>query len=226
MDHSHINTIFPRKKLPLSREAAKTIFGIDANVHLPRLEAKPDGQMEEPSRTAYLWRCIVPAAFTWFRYFETTQVAKWGLNKAGYVFKDCIVAIRDAMAAVGFSEKEIEKVAGGELYSAYQKYKPGKNSVYVPNAKRRWTPEESAKASQRGKATRRLKALIRGKRPPKKIRKSKWNIRTVEDAERLFAHGHISRMYLSRIRRRLAEFKEDDYPWLVGLRGPHRMERR
>lgn len=216
------DTIHLPKKLPLSRDEAKGIFKIDSEVHLPRLEAKDLSPMEGPSRTAYLWRCIVPAAFSWFRYFETTKVEKWGLNKAGYTFEDCIDAIRNAMTSVGFSPEEIEVVAGGELYPAYQKYKPGRITPYRPNAKHRGSPEELAKISQRNKASRRLKALIRGKRPRNRVYHSKWNIRTVEDAERLFAHGHISRMYLSRIRRRLGGFKVGDDPWLVGLRGVNR----
>lgn len=222
MQPVHKDTPFPRKKLPLSREEAKGIFGINSAVHLPRLEAKGLSPMEEPSRAAYLWRCIVPAAFSWFRYFETTRVEKWGLNAAGYTFEDCIAAIRNAMICIGFSTEEIEKVVGGELYSAYQKYKPGRITPYVPNAKHRASPEKLEMLRQRDKASRRLKALIRGKRKRNRVYHSKWNIRTVEDAERLFAHGHISRMYLSRIRRRLGEFKVDDEPWLAGLRGQHR----
>lgn len=199
-----------RPPLPLSRYAAKEIFRIDDAVLLPPLEFKRKGRVAAGERHGYVWRSIIPAAFSWLRFFETTAETRWGLNSVGYTFKDCENAIRSAMIGIGVGQEEAEAVIRGRLYAAYSTFSPPEPTRYVPRSQEtdpagkgsRWsrkTKEQKRAIYDRQKARRRLNAFLTGRRAAG--RPCKVNIGSLEDLEAAYASGEISKSYYFRLRK-------------------------
>ena len=210
-----------RPPLPLSRYMAKAIFGIDDDIPLPPIEFYARGPVPEGERHAYIWQRIVPAAFSWFRYFENTIEPRWGLNQAGYQFKDCESAIRTALLRIGVSPEETEAVIRGALYEAYVKFKAPALTYYRPRvtvvkakdrkpAVSRWskkTDTEKRRMYARQKENRRRYYVLHP-RPNKTARASVGRpsclkVNSLDELETLWKRGGISKPYYYRLRKEL-----------------------
>ena len=205
-----------RAPLPLSRYMAKAIFGIDDDIPLPPIEFYARGPVPEGERHSYIWQRIVPAAFSWFRYFEKTAETRWGLNQAGYRFKDCEAAIRTAMLRIGVGIDETEAVIRGALYEAYTKFKAPALTCYRPRVTvtkkpvSRWarkTPAERKQAYERKKKKRRSLYVTRPSKPrtpPENPgRPRKVGVDNLDALEALWTEGKISKPYYFRLRKQL-----------------------
>jgi len=208
-----------RPPLPLSRYMAKAIFGIDDDIPLPPIEFYARGPVPEGERHAYIWQRIVPAAFSWFRYFENTIETRWGLNQAGYQFKDCEAAIRTAMLRIGVSPEETEAVIRGALYEAYTKFKAPTLTYYRPRvtvvkqrkpAVSRWskkTEAEKQRTYARQKENRHRKRFLHRQgvteRSASPGRPRNIAVGSLDELEALWTAGKISKPYYYRLRKEL-----------------------
>lgn len=212
----------PAKKrpLPLSRRMAKEIFGIDADIPLPPMEFDVHAPIPGKDRDIFIWRCIVPAAFSWYHFFETTHETRWGLNQAGYNFDDCKDAIYRAILCIGIPPEEAEMVIRGALRTAYSKFKVPTLAYYRPCVRirrtfdeqdSRWarkTEEQKQWALARQRALARIRASVRVRRNHGTSDKMSGRPRvlapdTLEELERMWAEKRISESYYHRLRREM-----------------------
>ncbi len=186
--------------MPMCRYDARELFGIDDKVMLPSVEYFARYKPDKGERYTFIWKKIIPAAFAWFRFFETTKEERWGLSRNGFKFKDCLRAIERELGRLEISGKDISEVIRGDLYSAYAHFENPELSMYSPRLRKggsKWdrTPpmrkkEIYAKHSAWAKEKRRR--LANG-REETRGRKAVLAISTLDDLEALRVLGQISK---------------------------------
>lgn len=203
-----------RVPMPMCRYDARELFGIDGKVLLPSVEYFARRRPDKGERYTFIWKKIIPAAFSWFRFFETTTETRWGLSSSGFRFNDCLRAIERELTRIGVPGQETAEVIRGNLKDAYLHFSDPPLTAYSPRvgAKKRtqWdktSPERRkeiyAKQSMQAKGKRRLlNAMGREKLTPG--RKPTLKIRTMSDLEALYAAGKISKPYYYRKRKEMA----------------------
>lgn len=203
-----------RVPMPLSRYDAKELFGIDAKLMLPSVEYFYKGKVGKGERYEFIWKKIVPAAFAWYRFFETNTESRWGLNENKFEFKDCVKAIEREMARIGIPMEEMAAVVRGNLNTAYAHFKAPPLVAYSPRTGKvgpdYWDKISDgrkrsiyARHNETARERRRMKRILQGrKRTPG--RKPTMIIETLDDLERLWSEGAISKPYYYRKRKEMA----------------------
>ena len=201
-----------RTPMPMCRYDARELFGIDGKVMLPSVEYFARHKPDKGERYTFIWKKIIPAAFAWFRFFETTKEERWGLSQNGFKFKDCLRAIERELGRLEISGKEVAEVIRGDLYSAYKHFENPGLMVYTPRLRKgrsKWdkTPpmrkkEIYARHSAWAKEKRRREA---NGREETRGRKAVLVINTLEDLETLRLTGEISKPYYYRKRAELSK---------------------
>lgn len=194
-----------RVPMPMCRYDARELFGIDGKVLLPSVEYFARRKPDKGERYTFIWKKIIPAAFAWFRFFETTKEERWGLSKNGFKFKDCLRAIERELGRLEISGKDVSEVIRGDLYSAYEHFENPELIPYTPRLRKgrsKWdkTPpmrkkEIYARHSAWAKEKRRREA---NGREETRGRKAVLVINTLEDLDKLKAAGKISKPYYYR----------------------------
>ena len=204
-----------RVPMPLSRYDAKELFGIDMKVMLPSVEYFCKSKPNKGERYAFIWKKIIPAAFAWFHFFETTTETRWGLNEAGFEFRDCVRAIERELGRIGVPATEAAEVIRGDLYSAYHHFTVPPLTAYSPRTGKTgpgyWDKitdarkkEIYARQSEQARAKRKLQRLLNG-RGSKPGRKPEMIIESLSDLEKLWKAGDISKPYYYRKRKELSK---------------------
>lgn len=222
-----------RVPMPLSRDDAKELFGIDKKVMLPSWEYFCKSKPNKGERSAFIWRRIIPAAFAWFNFFETTAETRWGLNVAGFEFKDCVRAIERELEKIGVPVMEAAEVIQGDLYGAYYHFTVPPLTAYSPRTEKTghsyWSKitdmrkqEIYARHHRQARARRRLRRMINGPKPRRKPERKRkpglkpiWKrkpgrkptliIGSLADLENLWQAGRISKPYYYRKRKELSK---------------------
>lgn len=204
-----------RIPMPLSRYDAKELFGIDTKVMLPSAEYFWKGKIDKGERYAFIWKKIIPAAFAWYNFFETTTETRWGLDSNRFEFKDCVRAVEREIMRLGVPMEEVTEVIRGNLYAAYSRFKAPPLVAYSPRTGKvgpaYWDGLTSSRKkeiyvrhNETAKERRRMKQLLRG-RKNKPGRKPKMVIETLTDLERLWEAGAISKPYYYRKRKEFGQ---------------------
>lgn len=204
-----------RIPMPLSRYDAKELFGIDTKVMLPSIEYFYKGKVGKGERFAFIWKKIIPAAFAWYHFFETSTEERWGLAGNHFEFNDCVRAIEREISRLGVPREDVEEVIRGNLYTAYSHFKVPPLVSYSPRTGKvgpeYWdglTPRRKKEIYKRhnvaAKERRRMKKLLQGE--GKKVgRKPTLVIETIDDLERLWQEKAISKPYYYRKRKEFLE---------------------
>lgn len=193
-----------RVPMPLSRRAAKELFGINKKVLLPSVEYRHSGKAEKWERHTIIWKKIIPTAFAWYHFFKTTTEKRWGLADNYFEFNDCVRAIGREISGLGVPPEEVEAVIRGNLYAAYERFNAPSLIPYFPRSGKAgpayWDSLPPARKKEiirrqnlAAKERRRMKRHLYGWN--KRARKSKFVIRTLEDLERLWKEKGISKPY-------------------------------
>lgn len=201
--------------MPLSHAGAKELFGIDMKVRLPSAEYFCKSKPNKGERSAFIWKRIIPAAFAWFNFFETTTETRWGLNVAGFEFKDCVRAIERELERIGVPAMEVAEVIRGNLYAAYHHFTPPPLIAYSPKTGKTgpdyWDKitdmrkkEIYARHHRQARERRRLRRLLHGP-GAKPGRKPVMIIESLADLEKLWQAGNISKPYYYRKRKELSK---------------------
>lgn len=202
-----------RIPMPLSRSDTKELFGIDERVSLPSIEYFFNGKVEEGERYTFIWKKIIPAAFAWYHFFETSTEERWGLADNHFEFNDCVSAIEREISRLGVPREDVEEVIQGNLYAAYRHFKAPQRTPYLPRTGEvksvYWdglTPKRKKEIYERhnvvAKERRRMRKLLRGGRK-KAGRKPTLGIETISDLELLWKKKAISKPYYYRKRKEL-----------------------
>jgi len=193
-----------RIQMPLSRYAAKELFGIDKKAMLPSVEYLYEGKAERWERHTIIWKKIIPTAFAWYHFFKTTTEKRWGLADNYFEFNDCVRAIGREISRLGVPPEGVEEVIRGNLSTAYERFNAPPLVPYFPRSGKAgpayWDSLPPARKKEiirrqnlAAKERRRMKRRLYGTK--KAVRKSKFRIRTLEDLERLWKEKGISRPY-------------------------------
>ena len=204
-----------RVPMPMCRYDAKELFGIDTKVMLPSVEYFCKSKPNKGERYAFIWKKIIPAAFAWFNFFETTTETRWGLNEAGFEFRDCVRAIERELGRIGVPAVEAAAVIRGNLYTAYHNFEVPPLTAYSPRTGKvgpgYWDKISDARKkeiyahqSARAREKRKLQRLIKG-RGSKPGRKPELVIEGLRDLERLWQEGAISKPYYYKKRKQLSK---------------------
>lgn len=204
-----------RIPMPLSRYDTKELFGIDEKVMLPSIEYFFKGKVEKGERYAFIWKKIIPTAFAWYHFFETSTEERWGLADNHFEFNDCVRAIEREISRLGVPREDVAEVIRGNLYTAYSHFKVPPLVRYSPRTGKvgpeYWdglTPRRKKEIYKRhnivAKERRRMKKLLQG--GGKKVgRKPTLVIETIDDLERLWQKKAISKPYYYRKRKEFLE---------------------
>ena len=201
-----------RVPMPMCRRDARELFGIDARIKLPAVEYFATRKPSKEECREFIWKKIIPAAFAWFRFFETTKETRWGLPENGFEFKDCLRAIWRELGRLEIGGKEAEEVIRGDLYSAYARFETPRMTIYIPRSHSGLSKWDKASPMQKKETYARHSAWAKAKRRRLAIgreetrgRKPVLVINTLDDLETLWALGEISKPYYYRKRAELAK---------------------
>lgn len=204
-----------RIPMPLSRYDTKELFGIDDKVMLPSIEYFYKGKVGKGERYAFIWKKIIPAAFAWYHFFETTTETRWGLADNHFEFNDCIRAIEREISRLGVPREDVEAVIRGNLGTAYSRFKVPPLVSYSPRTGKigpeYWDGLSQGRRKEiyrrhnvAAKERRRMRKLLHGE--GKKVgRKPTLVIETIDDLERLWEEKAISKPYYYRKRKEFLE---------------------